>query len=442
MKIIKTILIILIAFCTITIKAQNVEYKERFYKHQNLISSEFGYAISIRKNIAFISAPINSFDTSIKSPELFVYKKSRNKWNLIDSMYSPIKSKNINFGYSIHYDGKFAIVGSKFENNESAFLEGNNLSKNNLIKHQSSKNGKAWILELINNKWVITQELEPKDEINPSFGNVVLAHENQIIIGAPFDSEYSKNEGGTVYIYNKSSSGNFELSQIIRPPSSIRNDFFGSSILVKNNLLLIGSPIERYDFYNTTPKKPSCVYVFKLDKNNNWTYFQTLNSPNPNSFDRFGCSIAYLDNLLIIGANNADTPESSSGAIYLFNISNGEIQSNVMTIRNPSNNEWENFGTSIAISNKVLIVSAPSSNYISLNENIPGAGKVLVYKKYGNSWVLSQEIYSPNKVERANFGNTIVLDGVNCIIGTPKEFIIKNNDFFNIGSAYYFSIIK
>src|SRR5439155_15529085 len=83
----------------------------------------------------------------------------------------------------------------------------------------------------------------------------------------------------------------------------------------------------------------------------------TLNNPTPADFDYFGSSVAVSGNTVVVGALYDDTGATDAGSAYVFNAATGAL---VATLNNPtpSNADYENFGSSVAVSSITVVVGA------------------------------------------------------------------------------------
>ena len=82
---------------------------------------------------------------------------------------------------------------------------------------------------------------------------------------------------------------------------------------------------------------------------------QTFENPTPATEDRFGISVAAIGGNVLIGANGDDTGATNTGAAYLFNGSTGEL---LGTILNPEPDAYDRFGYSVAFAGNDILVGA------------------------------------------------------------------------------------
>ncbi len=115
--------------------------------------------------------------------------------------------------------------------------------------------GSAWVYELIDGAWVQTADIpNPMPDPNsPMFGNAVDVSGGTVVIGADTDNYNGEEAAGAAYVYEKGE-GEWELQAKLRNHDSDRVDFFGDSVGVSGDTVVVGAP------WNT---KLGAVHVFE-----------------------------------------------------------------------------------------------------------------------------------------------------------------------------------
>ena len=83
------------------------------------------------------------------------------------------------------------------------------------------------------------------------------------------------------------------------------------------------------------------------------------------------------------------------------------------------------FGASVAISGSTAVIGAPDG----------GAGKVYVYVRQGDSWVLQAHLTPGNSQATDEFGASVAIEGDTIVVGAPSHTTSLNKD----GAAYIFT---
>ncbi|MBC2845531.1 T9SS type A sorting domain-containing protein [Winogradskyella flava] len=147
------------------------------------------------------------------------------------------------------------------------------------------------------------------------------------------------------------------------------------------------------------------AYVYENDGNGNWLQLQKLESPDPNQFDHFGTQVAISGDYILVGAwgDNEDPSNSnyiqSAGAAYIFK----KQASNLFDFEQKivaSNREVNNhFGYTLALKNNYAIVGALRDAYdVDGNNFLANAGAAFIFERDGSGvWNEVQKIVASDR---------------------------------------------
>ena len=133
-----------------------------------------------------------------------------------------------------------------------------------------------------------------------------------------------------------------------------------------------------------------------------------------NQVINFGYSVDISEDYIIVGANNdkSTTGMYGSGSVYVFNRSDYSL---LHHIPHPSPNEqYDNFGNSVAIDGKYAIVGAPGEEQSGVNYNASDAngGAVYIYDMTGTNPTNHIKKYdNPSRTQRFNMGREVDVSG-------------------------------
>ena len=242
-------------------------------------------------------------------------------------------------------------------------------------------------------------------------GSAIDLNDYFLVIGAPHSpindltvnyadgTSYDTWELGTgeVQVYKRLNSFWVKHSTI-KSSNPDRNDFFGHSVAIYNNTIVVGAPYEdgnlnqSGNFLNW--QDSGAAYVFEL-VDNNWVQTAYLKAENPGTHDHFGFSVDISNDQIIVGSpfedsainNPLDNSAYNSGAAYIFSLKDNEwIQDSFLKSLNSDAND--NFGYSVSISDKIAIVGAPredgDGNSSSSNSN-QDSGAVYIFERNENN---------------------------------------------------------
>lgn len=242
-------------------------------------------------------------------------------------------------------------------------------------------------------------------------GSAIDMNEHFLVIGAPHSpindltvnftdgTTYDTWELGTgeVQVYKKINSLWVKHSTVTSSNAD-RNDFFGHSVAINKETIVVGAPYEDGNPNNSGNslnwQDTGAVYVFKL-VDDTWLQTAYLKAENLGSHDHFGFSVDISNNQIIVGApfedsainNPLDNSAYNSGAAYIFSlIDNNWVQDSLLKSYNSDPND--NFGYSVSISDRLAVVGAPREDgdgKTSSNNSNQDSGAVYIFERNENN---------------------------------------------------------
>jgi hypothetical protein len=110
----------------------------------------------------------------------------------------------------------------------------------------------------------------------------------------------------------------YTLSQTFNNPIVSEKVFFGSSVAIDDNRVLVGAPKAR----DIPGRRVGQAYLFDATTG---SLLQTFNDPTGGGGDDFGNSVSIDGNYVLIGAHHADTVDTNVGQAQLFNATTGAL---------------------------------------------------------------------------------------------------------------------
>eukprot|EP01084_Bolivina_argentea_P039194 72453_1 len=291
-------------------------------------------------------ALIGGYENSV-----YIYMNKNGKWIQDDKLVPNVYS----FGRSVFMSKEYAVVGAPFDDSGSAF-----------------------ILQLINGKWIQTAKIFGSDTVGENFGYSVCISNGYAIVGAPYDylEAYPQRlEGGWDNGYFSDYSDGYAVY---------------------------------YTYYYRLVLPAGAAYIFKLSdgiwqldielRSNNaddiwdldtYVYYNwgdtILNSDIPDV--RFGRSVSIWNEYALIGA---------AGSAFIFKLSNGEWIQDAKLVGDDIS-----FGSRVSLSNGYALISAVGSAYI--------------FKLSNGDWTQDVKLETGAKL----FGYTVSLFNEHAVVGTP-----------------------
>ncbi len=170
--------------------------------------------------------------------------------------------------------------------------------------------GAVTVIEKIAGAWQSTQLLRPSDlPDNPYFGQSVAASGNRLFVGAPHDTINGQAIAGSVYQFENTPGGWQEVRKFTAP-SPANRDFFGVSLDIDENTLLVGAyQSEAQPF---TRNGYACLY--HLD-GPTISVPVSLTASDGQPHDIFGWRVAVAGDLAVI---SAPFQTLNQGAAYVY----------------------------------------------------------------------------------------------------------------------------
>jgi hypothetical protein len=166
-------------------------------------------------------------------------------------------------------------------------------------------------------------------------------------------------------------------------------DYFGRSVSLTTdgNMALVGA--------NGANSSTGAAYVFTRS-GDNWTHQARLSASDGKIYESFGESVALNNdgNTAIVGA-----PGKNAAYVFVRNGSNWSQQAKLSSM--PQNPENEGIAVALSSDGNTAIVGAPLKNN--------GRGAAYVYTRSGTDWSLQVELADPSSEEWEYFGNSVAL---------------------------------
>ncbi len=251
-------------------------------------------------------------------------------------------------------------------------------------------------------------------------GSGVAISDEVLVVGAPLNNR--------AYVYTLDGSGAWNLEAILSPSELTSNDYFGFSVGVHKNNIIVGNP----DNGHVSPANPGSAYIFSRDKGgtNNWGLVKKLNAPNGFTMSQFGWSVSFTNSKVVVGSPDTD----GTGAAYIYGASVGGTHNwGLIKKVTPSDGVINGkFGTSVSIYKGKLVVGASSNN---TNGYVAGAAFVFTRNKGGtNNWGEVKKLLASDGSAGDYFGQSVSIYKNTIVIGAFGNSI-KGIDS---GSAYVF----
>lgn len=211
---------------------------------------------------------------------------------------------------------------------------------------------------------VLARILPESTNREQDFGAAIAVEGAVLAIGAPSLGK------GEVFIYDLTAPTNPLLISRLSPPQRASSAGFGSSLAMRNGLLVGGAP---WDI--ASGERAGSAYFFDLTQPQAPVQLSQIIAIDASYDDRFGEAVALSDDRILIGAPLADRfPWSDTGAMYVYTYDSALTPELEIRLIPFDTFEYDGSGAAVAIADDLLICGADVANRPNVD-----AGAIYVY---------------------------------------------------------------
>lgn len=254
---------------------------------------------------------------------------------------------------------------------------------------------------LLEGGWQFEQELVPTDPTGKPIGGPIALDGDTVVIGY-FADATAGDFAGCVRAFERRDDGWAQTQKLV-PDDLVRYDWFGRSLALSGDTLLVGAP--RQD------GRTGSVYVFSR-KNGSWAQTDKLVSSQPFAWAQFGSSVALDGRHALVGAAaDPNRTGSTPGSVHAFMRRGGAwIETQVFQSSAPEGSD--NFGASLALDGGTALIGAPARDWTA-------ARKAYVFRLRKGRWIEDAVLQPTDPLEYRRFGEAVALrDGTALADGT------------------------
>lgn len=189
--------------------------------------------------------------------------------------------------------------------------------------------------------------------------------------------------------------------------------------------------------YDIPSENGGKVYIYDR-ADGKWTMSQVVRSWAQTSVtDHFGSSLSLKDGMLLVGAyghslDQSDVnPSAGAGAVFYFKADEtGIYQKQQKIVAWGHDIVAGDLAGDVIVSNANTIAVAATGHPYDANGNnyLVGAGAIYIWRREGSSWVFEQKLSAPIRAANDAFGKNMALSGTTLVVGVPassKAFVFE-----------------
>lgn len=289
--------------------------------------------------------------------------------------------------------------------------------------------GAVYVYRYDGNIWVEEQKLTASDlgEFD-YFGRSVSIYNNLLVVASLGGSCNSDTTCGAVYVFRYNGTRWIEEQKLTRS-KFIEDDTFGTSVSIYDTTIIVGA---HGDICTTGLWFCGSAFIYRYD-GTNWIEEQKLTASDARHYNFFGNSVSIYNNLAVVGSKgNMCSLRQDCGAVYVYLFTGSHwIEMQKLTASDAAAADW--FGTSVSITNNTIVVGASGDRcddgYI--------CGSAYIFQIPNTSWIQTRKITASDALARDYFGSPVSIGEEFVAIGAAGGACI---DGYHCGAAYIYSL--
>lgn len=221
-------------------------------------------------------------------------------------------------------------------------------------------------------------------------------------------------------------------SQKLKPVAGVASDYFGRSISVSGEWMVVGAEQFVHGFPN-----PGTAFVFRKQINGTWAESQTLAPPGLAAGDFFGWSVSISGDWIAVGAYASDINGQDAGCVYMFELQGGSWVPTAAPLIAGGGAPLDYLGFSVSLSDDRLVAGAWGDDDPALGLIGADIGSAYVFERQSNgTWIEVAKLTDANGAQEDRFGESVSTDGDFIVVGAFHDDLSPQQQ--NAGSATVF----
>ncbi len=300
----------------------NWNFAQKIVASDRASSDQFGYSVCIQDSIAMVGAFLEDEDESGNntingSGSVYVFKRNAvGVWNQTQKIVASSRSDLDRFGVSLSINGAYVAIGASHVNTDAS--GGNNISDAGAV-YIFQKDGLG--------NWNETQKIVSSNrKAQYYFGQTISLSNDRLAVGVykekegPSGSPPILTNSGAAYIFERNGLGVWEEKNRILPSDRNAGDYFGYSIAIEGDHVLVGAYGEKKDEEGLNSMNFAGA-VYKFDRNNStgeWAEALKIVPNDRKADDFFGQTISLSDSNMFVFSRGESGTHIFPGSIYYY----------------------------------------------------------------------------------------------------------------------------
>ncbi|MEP3225418.1 MAG: FG-GAP repeat protein [Parasphingorhabdus sp.] len=281
-----------------------------------------------------VAGAIGHDENGDNSGATYVFTRSGVIWRQQAKLTASDAAEGDAFGQSIAIQGDTIVIGAPHDDDKG------------------DGSGSVYVFTRTGKSWRQRAKLTAADGAEGDlFGISVALSNDTILVGADLNDERAMN-AGAAYVFTRSKEGWIQQAKLTAEDGA-ETDIFGVRVALSGDTALISA---RRDDDELMGVDAGSAYIFARE-GTVWRQQAKLTAPDGDTDDRFGRSVALIDDMALIGAMHQDDRGDNSGSAYVFARS-GSIWNHQTTLMAADGAKGDLFGWSVAMSDDTALIAA------------------------------------------------------------------------------------
>lgn len=291
--------------------------------------------------------------------------------------------------------------------------------------------GAAFVLAFTDGQWVVEQRLiAPDRAASDFFGTSVAIDGNTVVIGAPGDGLVSDGaDEGSGYVFVRTNGiWSYEAKLIASDPAG--GDNCGESVAIEGNVALLGCPLD--DVSDLVAGMLFNAGSARTFVRTGATWAQTAEIPGKANGEYAGGSVALSGSTAILGGIFGETAAGKTGVVYV--VENPTAPTAVQRVEPVNVAVGAQFGISVDIDGDIAVAGA----FLDDEAGQADAGSALVLERGALGWEVIQRLTASDGEAGDFFGRDVSVSAGIVLIGADQD---DHSGRDRAGSAYEFQSV-
>jgi hypothetical protein len=375
-------------------------------------SDQFGEAVAISGDTAVVGSWLEDNDHGLNAGSAYVYRWDGQRWIQTVKIYAPDGVADDRFGQAVAVYHDLIVVGAS-------------LADVNGI----SNAGAAYVYRRVGAAWSYQGKIVANDPYaNDRFGLSVAISDAGIAIGAPREERQGGLDQGAVYTFSYNGIGWFQTQKLIASKPG-NNDWFGFHLAMDGTTLAVGAQNDD----TTAGLDAGSVSIFRF-ANSQWQPVQYIKASDGTTGANFGSNLSLYGDFMVVGAERDTVPGvGRAGSAYVFTRdTNGQWNQSAKLVSSaPAVDDF--FGSAVGISGKTVVVGAEKADVGAVDS---GSVQTFEFQEGNHTWVPGEIITSGLNQGSEFFGSDLAFSNGLLLVSAP---FVDLPDVADAGAAFAFA---